>query len=426
VIPCVSVVKRSPILGYNHNVRYRGLVFHVQTEDSGVASPHVFTHLFHGGVILSTRKLVYDAGASEDVIRSLMQAQHKATLKELRRGGYDDKIDEYLGSYPELLPRGTGTGEDDDEPLRDSALTGSSGSRGIGAAVTAAVAKTEPSTAELQAQRAVTRDPAVTPSSPAIPLPRSQTGPVPPIVTFKESGDDVARPARAPTSDNGRLASMGAASLPRLPAPPQPGRSTGTGTAPRMSAVSPPRPAITSPVVVARDMNEQADSSEIYSPAPPSAELPPGALGADHPGAYSVRRREGSSDPTGSPPPRPSQPVMDRPADRPSSLALPPLPARPQPAATPSTPSTPSTQAAPRAVPRSPTPAPLPPRSRPTGGVVMSRPAVIVGAPRTTQPPAKGRPAAEEERRGFGQGLISEKSLDEVILAYLSEDANDE
>jgi hypothetical protein len=51
---------------------------------------------------------------------------------------------------------------------------------------------------------------------------------------------------------------------------------------------------------------------------------------------------------------------------------------------------------------------------------------VIVGAPRTTPPPVKGRPTAEEERRGFGQGLISEKSLDEVILAYLSEDANDE
>jgi hypothetical protein len=393
-------------------------VFHVQTEDSGVASPHVFTHLFHGGVILSTRKLIYDAGASEDVIRSLMQAQHKATLKELRRGGYDDKIDEYLGSYPDLLPRGTGAVDDDDDGQRDSALV--SGISAAVAAVAASKADAEP-LPEVAAQRAVTRDPAVTPSSPAIPLPqRPKTGPVPPVVTFKEGGEEAARPARAPTSDNGRLASMGAASLPPLPAPPQPGRGTGTGTAPRMSVPSPPRPAITSPVVVARDSNEQADSSEIYSPPPPSAADLPGAaagLGADHPGAYSVRRREGTSDPTGNPSPRPSERVMDRPTDRPSSTSLPPMPARPQPAATPN---------APRPAPRSPTPAPLPPRSRPTGGVVMSRPAVIVGAPRTTPPPVKGRPTTEEERRGFGQGLISEKSLDEVILAYLSEDANDE
>jgi hypothetical protein len=102
------VVKRSPILGYNHNVRYRGLVFHVQTEDSGVLSPHLFTHLFHHGVIVSTRKLVYDSGAAEEAIKALMQAQHKAVLKDLKRGAFDDKIDQYLAGTPGLLPRGLG------------------------------------------------------------------------------------------------------------------------------------------------------------------------------------------------------------------------------------------------------------------------------------------------------------------------------
>jgi hypothetical protein len=57
----------------------------------------------------------------------------------------------------------------------------------------------------------------------------------------------------------------------------------------------------------------------------------------------------------------------------------------------------------------------------------MTRPAVIVGAPPKppAQQPARVRKAREDEGRGFGQGLISEKSLDEVILAYLSEDAED-
>jgi hypothetical protein len=99
------VAKRSPILGYNHNVRYRGLIFHVQTEDSGVLSPHLFTHLFHHGVIVSTRKYVYDAGSTEEAIKSLMQAQHKAVMKELRRGIFDDKIDRNLAGTPGLLPR---------------------------------------------------------------------------------------------------------------------------------------------------------------------------------------------------------------------------------------------------------------------------------------------------------------------------------
>lgn len=424
MIAYVRVVKRSPILGYNHNVRYRGVVFHVQTEDSGVASPHVFTHLFNEGVILSTRKLVYDAGASEDVIRSLMQAQHKATLKELRRGQYDEKIDQYLGDKPGLLPRGAG-GEEEDEGGRESAVSSTSALSAAVAAATATVIEAdEPPEGEEEPpeSRAITRDPATMPSSPAIPMPpRPKTGPVPPIVTFKEGGEE-ARPARAPTTETGRIASMGAASLPPLPAPPLPGRG-GTGTAPRISAVAPPRPAITPPVVMARPMSEGGDSSEIYSPPPPSAEAPPGMTPPEHPGAYSVRRREGTVDPTGSaagPASRPSAPVLPtRPAATPST-------APPSPGASSAPSSTVPPASGPRPVPRAPTPAPLPPRNRPTGGVVMSRPAVIVGAPRTTPPPVKGRSTTEDDRRGFGQGLISEKSLDEVILAYLSEDANDE
>jgi hypothetical protein len=72
---------------------------------------------------------------------------------------------------------------------------------------------------------------------------------------------------------------------------------------------------------------------------------------------------------------------------------------------------------------RAPSPAASPP---PGSGVVMTRPAVIVGAPPKQAPTQQRvRKAREDEGRGFGQGLISEKSLDEVILAYLSEDAED-
>ena len=72
---------------------------------------------------------------------------------------------------------------------------------------------------------------------------------------------------------------------------------------------------------------------------------------------------------------------------------------------------------------------PSPANPQPGSGVVMTRPAVIVGAPPKPPPnpptQQRVRKAREDEGRGFGQGLISEKSLDEVILAYLSEDAED-
>lgn len=449
------MAKRSPILGYNHNVRYRGLVFHVQTEDSGVAAPHVFTHLFHGGVILSTRKLVYDAGASEDVIRSLMQAQHKAVLKELRRASFDDKIDEYLGGTPGLLPRGAGeaaaaadaaTGEDptaseggptEPIPIIDEAMlteTAAPLADTSGEALPEAILVESATPEEIAAQETIPIElpplpPPLPPARTTVPLPgipRPKTGPLPPIVTFRdEAAPDLAAAAQAaaaaaaasvaapvePMATNARETGRVAIAAASLPPPP----AARPATAPRITSAAPPRPAITPPVVVARDLDlPGTDSAEIYSPPPPSADLPPGMH--ENPGAYSVRRRDATSDPTPARPPVPSPrpaaaPAPARPAVRPSAPAMT-RPSTPPaiPVVRPAVPAPPATSA---------------PRARPTGGVVMSRPAVIVGAPRTSPPPNKGK-TGEDDRRGFGQGLISEKSLDEVILAYLSEDAADE
>ena len=89
--------------GFNTNYRYRGVLFHVQTEDSGVENPHVITHLFHGGNILASQKLDYSeslqAGSDlESVVRGLMETQHKAMLRGLRDGIRDGVILERLGS----------------------------------------------------------------------------------------------------------------------------------------------------------------------------------------------------------------------------------------------------------------------------------------------------------------------------------------
>jgi len=87
--------------GFNTNFRHRGVLFHVQTEDSGTANPHVITHLFHGGNILASQKQTYaDRLGSEQldgVVRELMEVQHKAMLKRLKRGMHDPVILERLG-----------------------------------------------------------------------------------------------------------------------------------------------------------------------------------------------------------------------------------------------------------------------------------------------------------------------------------------
>ena len=82
--------------GFNTNIRHRGVLFHVQTEDSGRANPHVITHLFHGGNIMASEKREYsehlDSPEFESVVRGLMESQHKAMLKGLRAGLHDEAI----------------------------------------------------------------------------------------------------------------------------------------------------------------------------------------------------------------------------------------------------------------------------------------------------------------------------------------------
>jgi hypothetical protein len=90
------------IIGANTNVRHRGVTFHVQTEDSGRANPHVISHLYHHGTILASEKTEYgdkiEAQDLEQVVKGLIDAQHKSMLKRLRAGDFDAVIDQRLGS----------------------------------------------------------------------------------------------------------------------------------------------------------------------------------------------------------------------------------------------------------------------------------------------------------------------------------------
>src|SRR5687767_6534778 len=90
---------QSPLLGFNNNVRHKGRVFHIQTEDSGIRHPHIITHLFaDGGRILKTTKTSYadhvgEANLSETV-RAMMKEQHKAMFIALRDGQLDHVLEE--------------------------------------------------------------------------------------------------------------------------------------------------------------------------------------------------------------------------------------------------------------------------------------------------------------------------------------------
>jgi len=91
-------IRSSPLLGYNNNVRHKGKVFHIQTEDSGVKYGHIMTHLFtDGGRIVKSVKTSYAEYVSNErmgeIVREMMKQQHKAMFIALRDGKFESIAD---------------------------------------------------------------------------------------------------------------------------------------------------------------------------------------------------------------------------------------------------------------------------------------------------------------------------------------------
>lgn len=87
------------VVGFNHNFRYNGEVYHIQTEDSGVKSPNIVTLLYQGGTILASKKTSYADIAKIDnldkVVEELMKEQHKGMLRSLKSGEFDAVIERF-------------------------------------------------------------------------------------------------------------------------------------------------------------------------------------------------------------------------------------------------------------------------------------------------------------------------------------------
>jgi hypothetical protein len=84
------------ITGYNTDVPHADAVFHVQTEDKGLASAFIESLVYVGGQVLAKKRTSYksavDAGEGKKRIVELMDQQHRLTIAEIKSGKYDRQI----------------------------------------------------------------------------------------------------------------------------------------------------------------------------------------------------------------------------------------------------------------------------------------------------------------------------------------------
>lgn len=81
------------ITGYNTDVEHNGRIYHVQTEDKGIANPTIESLIYLGGEILASHRSSYEGllatGPDPKVLTARLEAQHQRMILNVRQGRHD-------------------------------------------------------------------------------------------------------------------------------------------------------------------------------------------------------------------------------------------------------------------------------------------------------------------------------------------------
>ena len=100
------------ITGFNTDIKHNEKVYHVQTEDKGMANPYIESLVYVGGEILASKKTSYaeqlKTGVDEKWIGGLMEQQHRTMIAAIKRGRFDQPADTTKAGTP-VPPRSVPT-----------------------------------------------------------------------------------------------------------------------------------------------------------------------------------------------------------------------------------------------------------------------------------------------------------------------------
>lgn len=82
------------ITGFNTDINFEGVTYHVQTEDKGLATPLILSLVYDRGTILASKRSPYDdlltGDFDEQVLTDRLQKQHKLICAAVRAGRIED------------------------------------------------------------------------------------------------------------------------------------------------------------------------------------------------------------------------------------------------------------------------------------------------------------------------------------------------
>ena len=82
------------ITGFNTDIEYEGVVYHVQTEDKGLDSPLILSLVYAGGAILASKRSPYEdliaSGFDEEALAQRLKRQHRLICAAINAGRIED------------------------------------------------------------------------------------------------------------------------------------------------------------------------------------------------------------------------------------------------------------------------------------------------------------------------------------------------
>ena len=88
------IKRKTVITGFNTDVEYDGIIYHVQTEDKGLDTPLILSLVYTRGEILASKRVRYDdliaVGFDEKVLAERVLRQHKLICAAIRAGRLDE------------------------------------------------------------------------------------------------------------------------------------------------------------------------------------------------------------------------------------------------------------------------------------------------------------------------------------------------
>jgi hypothetical protein len=82
------------ITGFNTDIEFSGVTYHVQTEDKGLERPVIMSLVYDGGTILASKRASYEdlieSGFDEDLLSERLKRQHRLICAAIKAGRIDD------------------------------------------------------------------------------------------------------------------------------------------------------------------------------------------------------------------------------------------------------------------------------------------------------------------------------------------------